>query len=1197
MRLHLLLVALLFPIAIFAADSADLPAVPPGFNVSLFAREPLVRNPCALAFDARGRLFVGQGPQYRNPKPDTPGDTVEILTDTDGDGVADQAKTFARGLNCIQGLAWRGRDLWVANAPDLTIVRDLDGDDVADEYVLVYTDLGNIEHGLHGLNWAPDGKLYMTKGNSKGLNQPDRVAPKPFRELWGVPGPAGAPDLPTRRVFRPDEYRRMYHDPRDDWGREGGVLRCDDLGANLEIVSRGFRNPFDLAFDDGFNALGTDNDQSEGDRIFMPFFNAHFGWAHPWSASWTGEGHLPTAPISGPVFTGSGTGNIFADLPGWPASHRGVWFINDFLHRTTYLYRPRWDGALLQPAGGRWEVFARGSGPLFSPVDIEPGPDGALYLTGWGRELGATFANGRQTNEGRIFRIAPVDLAPAHRPAAKRGKPVTGWTFAELIEDLGTSIPAWRTDAADELVRRGPAARAELQARLSAGGLTTAAETWALWTLGRCETTNRAVDSWFAEHAARLSFNGRQQAVRIAAHRIREWQPRARLPEFALAALDDPEPRIRFAAVQALGQARQLRLADRLWTRAAVETDRVTAYALWQALRQLCETDELRAKLADARPGVRRAALLALLEGGHGTEAEVAPLVKDRDPATAGIAGLWMAKRNGNSLLVIEPPAGEFTDQVQVKITPGIKPSRVSYSIDGREPDPTKTSGTARIDLKETTTVKAILLVDGRKVGNTAEVTYRKRPPPGQADAVALGALSESTSLEQVQPLLARGDTTRGQIVFRAAGCFVCHRVGAEGGAFGPELTGLGARANPDHLIRSILEPNAALTEGYGLVSAALRDGRTVAGRRHEETAILLTLMQPDGTTVAVPRADMVKLETLHVSPMPAFDRVLSPQQVADVVAWLSGGAAVRPSTGDARAVPSAAGFAVQTEPERVVITDSGRPVAVFAFRDAQTLRPAFQNVHAPGGVLVTRRHPAAPPDAVDHPTMHPGIWLAFGDINGADFWRNKGRIEHERFVAPPVATADRVSFGTASRLIAPSGVALATLESTLAIERRPEAYLISWDATLTPLEGDLVFGDQEEMGFGVRMTGPLIEKNGGKVALSDGKTGAKTAWGQVAEWAVYSGVMAGRTVGAAIFAAASNSRRPWWHTRDYGLMVANSFGKRALPAGSDGKVTVKRGQTLRLRHGVLVFNTAAGTLPDLAGEWRAFNAGGKEAP
>ena len=82
-----------------------------------------------MAFDVRGRLFVGMGPQYRNPTPETPGDSVVIVTDADGDGVAETAKVFATGFNAVQGLAWRGRDLWVANAPDLTIVRDLDDDD------------------------------------------------------------------------------------------------------------------------------------------------------------------------------------------------------------------------------------------------------------------------------------------------------------------------------------------------------------------------------------------------------------------------------------------------------------------------------------------------------------------------------------------------------------------------------------------------------------------------------------------------------------------------------------------------------------------------------------------------------------------------------------------------------------------------------------------------------------------------------------------------------------------------------------------------------------------------------------------------------------------------------------------------------------------------------------------------------------
>ena len=198
------------------APNEEVPSVPEGFVAEFYAREPLIRNPAGMCFDRQGRLFVGQGPQFRKPKPDTPGDSIQLLLDTDDDGVADTARTFAEGFNCIQSLAWKGNDLWVANAPDFTIVRDLDGDDVADEYVLVYADMGNLEHGLHGLNWGPDGKLYMAKGNSKGKSkEPDRVAPKIFRTVWDVESPPGAPDNPPpAHVHAPDVQERLAQPER-----------------------------------------------------------------------------------------------------------------------------------------------------------------------------------------------------------------------------------------------------------------------------------------------------------------------------------------------------------------------------------------------------------------------------------------------------------------------------------------------------------------------------------------------------------------------------------------------------------------------------------------------------------------------------------------------------------------------------------------------------------------------------------------------------------------------------------------------------------------------------------------------------------------------------------------------------------------------------------------------------------------------
>ena len=882
------LLFLLFSLCAGEPANKLLPTAPPGFTVKLVAREPLLRNPCAMAFDSRGRLFVGQGPQYRNPKPDTPGDTVVMLIDSDGDGVFDKAKTFARGLNCVQGLAWRGRDLYIANSPDLTIVRDLDGDDEADEYVLLYTDLGNIEHAIHGLNFGPDGKFYMSKGNSKGLNQPGRIAPAPFLELFGQTPLPGAPAFPPPRTFTKETYRKTYQDPKDDWGRMGGILRSNPDGTDLEIVSRGFRNPWDIAFDAEFNWLGTDNDQSDGDRFFMPFTGADFGWAHKWSPDWTGRGHLPTVPISGPVFTGSGTGIVFADTPALPAAFRGVWFINDFLYRATYVYRPRWDGALLQPAGGKWEPFLRAGDALFNPVDIDTGPDGALYITGWGTSLGAEFKDGQQTNEGRVWRVRASGAAPTQLSSLPALASLSSLPFATLAAALNSPVAAVRTDAADELVRRGPAIRAELTAHAVKKDLTLAQQTWALWTLARLVPDDATLDAWFGATAAKLSLNARIQSLRIVAHRLRESRRPTALPPFVAAALADTEPRVRFAAFLAIGQARRPALLDAVLNATAAETDRLAYYAAWHALADIATPAVLNEKLRDSRGPVRRAALLALLDRGALDEAAVRARIGDADRETAALAALWIAKRDGNPLLDISPPPGDFVGSVRVKIVPGLKPAVVRFTTDGTEPKFAKGEEGAKLTFTETTMLKAALFVNGQKVGATSTGVYRKivaEPPP---PPIALTPPATPVTLAQVLAALPRAEASRGRAVFHTAGCIACHRVGAEGGAFAPELTGLGARGNVERVIRSILEPSAEITEGYALHSYTLRDGRVIAGRILEEGQSNFVAIQPDNQTVTVTRTDIVKDETLPTSAMPPYDRVMSAADLAALVAWLT---------------------------------------------------------------------------------------------------------------------------------------------------------------------------------------------------------------------------------------------------------------------------------------------------------------------
>ena len=88
-------------------DPDALPVVRPGFVATMPAREPLVRNVSMLAFDARGRLFVAMGPQYRHPRENTPGDEIVMLVDADGDGSFEAKKPLAGPFHCVQGMAWK----------------------------------------------------------------------------------------------------------------------------------------------------------------------------------------------------------------------------------------------------------------------------------------------------------------------------------------------------------------------------------------------------------------------------------------------------------------------------------------------------------------------------------------------------------------------------------------------------------------------------------------------------------------------------------------------------------------------------------------------------------------------------------------------------------------------------------------------------------------------------------------------------------------------------------------------------------------------------------------------------------------------------------------------------------------------------------------------------------------------------------
>ena len=267
-----------------------------------------------------------------------------------------------------------------------------------------------------------------------------------------------------------------------------------------------------------------------------------------------------------------------------------------------------------------------------------------------------------------------------------------------------------------------------------------------------------------------------------------------------------------------------------------------------------------------------------------------------------------------------------------------------------------------------------------------------------------------------------------------------------------------------------------------------------------------------------------------------------------------------------------ATAFQFDKKSDRLLISWRNQPASEYVFQDTKILRPYFTRVKTMMGLQVTRNHPpVAETDATDHETMHPGIWLGFGDISGHDFWRNQARIEHLRFLDEPHAMDDTLRFSTESMLRDSMNQPMGKMICRFTIVARPSGWLIVWDSTFIADSGDLVFGDQEEMGFGARVATSLTEKNTGRILNSEGQLTAAKTWGQPANWCDYSGTSGEQQGGITLMASAANFRGSWWHNRDYGVFVSNPFGRSAMKQGTLSSTVVKKGASLRIAFGAFV--------------------------
>jgi hypothetical protein len=155
-------------------------------------------------------------------------------------------------------------------------------------------------------------------------------------------------------------------------------------------------------------------------------------------------------------------------------------------------------------------------------------------------------------------------------------------------------------------------------------------------------------------------------------------------------------------------------------------------------------------------------------------------------------------------------------------------------------------------------------------------------------------------------------------------------------------------------------------------------------------------------------------------------------------------------------------------------------------------------------------------------------------------------------------------------------GMKILDEDRTIHLYNLGEVRLLVFEIDLEAKYGAVAFGDTKEGSFGIRVNDLIREEKGnGKIENAEGKTGEKECWGRLSAWCDYSGVFEGKTYGVAILADSANPNPSCWHSRGYGLMAANPFGrdKSGFPAmkGRADLVKLAKGEHLKLRYGLLI--------------------------
>ena len=422
-------------------QSMALMQVPVGFELQLFAAEPMVVNPIYMNWDERGRLWVIETVDYPNEVLETPeggDDRIKILEDTDGDGKADKATIFAEKLNIPTSFVFSNGGIIVSQAPSFLFLKDTNGDDKADLRQTMLT------------GWGKSDTHAQASNLRYGLDN----------NIWGVVGYSGF----NGKVG--DSTMRF----------SSGLYRFPPNGKKLEYLSNTSNNTWGLGFSEEFDVfISTANNTHSGfygiNRKYLDLakinesgvekIDAHYGM------------HVATQNLRQVDVHGGFTaaaGHSLYTARNFPKEYwNRIAFVCEPTGRLVHQTVLQQHGAGFKEEGDGWNLLASAD-EWAGPIQAEVGPDGAVWITDWydfiiqhnptpSRDRGGYDAkNGkgnayenplRDHERGRIYRLTYKGNDQRNSMTLSKND-VNG-----LVNALSHNNMFWRTTAQRLLVESG----------------------------------------------------------------------------------------------------------------------------------------------------------------------------------------------------------------------------------------------------------------------------------------------------------------------------------------------------------------------------------------------------------------------------------------------------------------------------------------------------------------------------------------------------------------------------------------------------------------------------------------------------------------------------------------------------------------------------------------------------------------------